>query len=84
MDVCRQMWWVWDYLTLDLSATRLNNRIPNFVSPFQDPEAIATNAFLYNWDYQDLYAFPPLPLIKKVLNKLRPSRNMRLILIALF
>ncbi|MPC40210.1 hypothetical protein E2C01_033766 [Portunus trituberculatus] len=38
----------------------------------------------YNWDNQDLYAFPPLPLIKKVLNKLWEPRNTRLILGALY
>ena len=36
---------------------------------------IATDAFLYIWDYQDLYAFLPLPLIRKVFNKLQASRN---------
>ena len=82
MDVCHQLWRVWGYPTVDLFATRLNFRIPNFVSPFQDPTAIATDAFLYDWDDQDLYAFPPFPLIRKVLNKLRASRNTRLILIA--
>ena len=50
------------------------------MSPLQDPEGIATDAFLYNWDFQDQYAFPPLPLIRKVLNKLQASRNARLIL----
>ena len=70
--------------TVDLFATHLNCRIPNFVSPFEDPEVIATDAFLYNWDYQDLYAFPPLPLIRKVLNKLWAWRNTRFILIAPF
>lgn len=82
MEVCHLLWRLWGYPTVDLFATRLNFRIPNFVSPFQDPEAIATDAFLYNWDDQDLYAFPPFPLIRKVLNKLRASRNTRLILIA--
>ena len=59
MDMCRQLWRVWGYPTVDLFVSRLNYRTPDFVSPFQDPEAIATDAFLYNWDYQDLYAFPP-------------------------
>ncbi len=72
-DVCHQLWQLWGYPTVDLFATRLKYRLPNFVSPFQDPAAIATDAFLYNWDNQDLYAFPPFPLIRKVLNKLRSS-----------
>ena len=46
--------------------------------------AVATDAFLYNWDHQDLYAFPPFPLIRQVLNKLRMAHQTNLILIAPF
>lgn len=83
-DICYRLWRLWSYPTVDLFATRLNFRLPNFVSPFRDPMAIATDAFLYNWDHQDLYAFPPFPLIRKVLNKLRTARHASLILIAPF
>ncbi|MPC91668.1 hypothetical protein E2C01_086721 [Portunus trituberculatus] len=44
MDVCRQLWRVWGYPTVDLFATYVNYRIPNFVSSFQDLQAIATDA----------------------------------------
>ena len=81
-EVCNQLWRVWGYPTVDLFATRLNFRLPNFVSPFPDPLAIATDAFLFCWDNQDLYAFPPLPLVRRVINKLRLSHNTTLILIA--
>ncbi|MPC32742.1 hypothetical protein E2C01_026069 [Portunus trituberculatus] len=37
-----------------------------------------------NWDNQELYAFPPIPVTRKVLNKLQASGNTRLILVALF
>ena len=83
-DICSRLWRTWSYPTVDLFATRLNFRLPNFVSPFRDPMAIATDAFLYNWDCQDLYAFPPFPLIRKVLNKLRTAHRATLILIAPF
>ena len=83
-DVCNLLWKLWGYPTVDLFATRLNFRLPNFVSPFLDPLAIGTDAFLYNWDHQDLYAFPPFPLVRKVLNKLSSARNTNLILIAPF
>ncbi|KAK3886178.1 hypothetical protein Pcinc_009638 [Petrolisthes cinctipes] len=83
-DICSQLWRLWSYPTVDLFATRLNFRLPNFVSPFRDPMAIATDAFLYNWDHQDLYAFPPFPLIRKVINKLRAASCTNLILITPF
>ena len=83
-EVCSQLWKLWGYPTVDLFATRLNFRLPNFVSPFHDPCAVATDAFLYNWNHQDLYAFPPFPLVRQVLNKLRSAQGTSLILIAPF
>ena len=83
-DICTLLWRLWSYPTVDLFATRLNFRLPNFISPFRDPMAVATDAFLYNWDHQDLYAFPPFPLIRQVLNKLRMAHQTNLILIAPF
>lgn len=83
-DVCHQLWRVWGHPTVDLFTTRLNYRIPNFVPSCQDPETIATDAFLYNWGSQDLYAFPSFLLIRRAINKLRASRNTRLILIATY
>ncbi|XP_045127738.1 uncharacterized protein LOC123514154 [Portunus trituberculatus] len=83
-EVCNLLWRLWSYPTVDLFATRLNFRLPNFISPFRDPMAVATDAFLYNWDHQDLYAFPPFPLFRKVLNKLKMARQTNVILIAPF
>lgn len=51
-------------------ATRLNFRLPNFISPFKDHMAIAMDT-LFNWDHHDLYALPPLPLVRKALNNSR-------------
>ena len=67
---------------MDPFPTRLNYRILNSVSPFQDPKVIARDAILYSWDNKDLYPFPPIPLIRKVINKLLASKNTRLILTA--
>ena len=82
--VCKDLWRLWGYPLLDLFATRLNNRVPNFVSPFPDPSAVATDAFLLPWDLKDLYAFPPFAVLRKVLNKLRSSTGVVLTLIAPF
>ncbi|MPC22785.1 hypothetical protein E2C01_015811 [Portunus trituberculatus] len=59
-------------------------RLPAFVSLFPDPMAIAVDAFLFPWDYMDLYAFSPLLAIRQLLFKLRSSRGTSIILIALF
>lgn len=83
-QVCDNLWQVWGCPTVDLFATRLNYRLPNFVSPFHDPMAVATDAFLFPWDHMELYAFPPFHVIRKVINKLYSSKGTRLILVAPF
>ena len=83
-EVCRALWRLWGRPLVDLFATSQNFRLPSFVSPFRDPMAIATDAFLYNWDHMELYAFPPFPAIRPLLTKLRSSRGTTLLLIAPF
>nr|KAG5708402.1 hypothetical protein BaRGS_026129 [Batillaria attramentaria] len=55
----------------DLFATRFNAKLARFVSPIPDPQALALDALAFDWTAQDLYAFPPFPLVAKVLNRLR-------------
>lgn len=83
-EVCQDLWKLWGRPLIDLFATSQNYRIPTFVSPFKDPMAIATDAFLFNWDHQELYAFPPFAAIRQVLVKLQASQGTTLILIAPF
>ncbi|XP_070179246.1 uncharacterized protein [Littorina saxatilis] len=54
---------------IDLFATRFSRRLPIFVSPFPDPEAWKIDAMMINWTGLEAYAFPPVPLIGKVLRK---------------
>ena len=35
---------------VDLFATALNNRLPTYVSPVQDPKAVAVDTFLLDWN----------------------------------
>lgn len=83
-QVCDNLWRLWGHPLVDLFATRLNYRLPNFVSPFHDPMAVARNAFLFPWDHKELYAFPPFHVIRKVINKLLSSKGIKLVLIAPF
>ena len=56
--------------TMDLFASRLNFQLKPFVSFRPDPEALHINAFTINWGcWSPFYAFPPFPIITKVLNK---------------
>ena len=61
-------------MTIDLFATRLNNRLPQFVSPFPDPLAVDSDALTMEWDGFHAYAFPPFAIIAEVLNKIARSQ----------
>ena len=69
---------------IDLFATSLNHRLPLYFSPVQDPQALATDAMLQDWEGLEAYAFPPFALIHQVLSKLRQTKNCYLTLIAPF
>ena len=67
---------------MDLFATRFNNKLPQFVSPVLDPLAIAVDALNIPWENLDAYAFPPVAILGKVVEKLLNSPGNRIILIA--
>lgn len=54
---------------LDLFATSSNNKLSKFVSLFNDPKASKIDAFSFAWP-SNVYAFPPIPLIPRVISKL--------------
>ena len=69
---------------IDLFATSLTARLPVYFSPASDPRAAGTDALLQPWDDLQAYAFPPIAVIRRVLLKLRSSKNCELTLIAPF
>ena len=59
---------------LDLFATCLNNQLPVYVSPCLDPQALAVDALSLDWNTLPLaYAFPSMPILPKVLQKILDS-----------
>ena len=74
----RRLWPV----QVDLFATSENHQCSIYFSPFRDPQAAGTDAFLQSWDGLQAYAFPPWSTIPKVLAKLRESRGTELALVA--
>ena len=55
-------------LVIDCFASRLNSKLPNYISWVPDPFSILTDSFSFIWkDFINL--FPPIPLIDKVLAK---------------
>ena len=72
----------WHRPQVDLFATRFNHKLPQFVSPVPDKQAIAVDALTLPWEDLDAYAFPPTAILGKVVEKLHDSPCRRLILIA--
>jgi len=81
MDVVSQLCLLWDSPTVDLFATRLNKRLPLYISPLPDEDALEVDSLAASWDGLNAYAYPPISLIQHVLNKVSTSQ-VRVILIA--
>lgn len=68
---------------VDLFASQFNRRLPVYVSPVPDGQAWAVDALSISWSGLEAYAFPPLPLLERVLRK-ADFEKPRLILVAPF
>ncbi|XP_070591658.1 uncharacterized protein [Erythrolamprus reginae] len=55
---------------VDLFASSQNTQLPRFFTRFPDPRAEGTNALLSSWPPGLLYAFPPVNLIPRVVEKI--------------
>ena len=80
-DVFRDLRLQWPVM-VDLFATSANHRCSVYFSPFRDPQAAGTDAFLQSWDELQAYAFPLWSVIPRVLAKLCASRGTFLTLVA--
>ena len=67
---------------IDLFATSQNHRLPVYVSPVPDPAAYAVDALAISWEGLDAYAFPPPVLLPRVIQKIRQTKQMTLLLVA--
>jgi ribonuclease HI len=81
-NVCQQLWRIWGKPNIDLFALNSNKKLPLYVSPVADDQAIGLDGLSQQWDGQEVYAYPPTTLIQAVLLKLASSRASRMILIA--
>ena len=72
----------WHRPQVDMFATRYNCKLTKFVSPVRDPNAWAVDALTVSWEDLDMYAFPPVSLLGKVISKLSDHLCKRVILIA--
>ena len=80
-EVFRSISCMWP-VQIGLFATSANHQCSVFFSPFRDPMAVGTDAFLQRWDGLQAYAFTPWSVIPRVLAKLCVSQWTELTLIA--
>ena len=73
-EVLKPIWDLWFRPQIDLFATRFNHRLPIYVSPVPDPAAWAVDALAISWKGLIAYAFPPFPIVARVLHKVRQER----------
>ena len=66
---------------VDLFATRLNHKLPVYVSPVPDQNAWDIDALNINWSGLTAYAYPPTTLLHRVIQKIRQC-NCLIIIIA--
>ena len=69
-QVTNRVWKLWGQPHLDLFATAENAKLPLYVSPLPDPGSWATDALSFSWKQMWVYAFPPVPLIHRLLQKM--------------
>jgi hypothetical protein len=60
--------------SIDLFASRLNNKCETYIAWNRDPGAYTINAFSISWKDLNFYAFPPFSIILKVLRKIATDK----------
>ena len=73
-NALKRVWAHFHTPMVDLFATCFNFRLPLYVSPVPDPQAWARDALSIEWTGLIAYAFPPLPILPKVLRKAREEK----------
>ena len=73
-EIANKIFQIMDFPSIDLFATRLNNRLPLYVLPIPDQKALSIDALTMDWNHIHAYAFPLFHLIPAVINKIRLSQ----------
>ena len=73
-EIANKIFQIMDFPSIDLFATRLNHRLPFYVSPILDQKALSIDALTMDWNHIHAYAFPPFHLIPAVIAPLWPNR----------
>ena len=81
-QVARSLLRVWGNPSIDLFVTSLNTKLTHYCSLVPDPQAVFEDTFHHPWDDLDVYAFPPFPLVSRVVARVRESLRLSMTLVA--
>ena len=76
-QVFKQICQKWFTPHVDLFATRLNHKLPLYVSPVQEQNAWDIDGLNIKWSVLTAYAYPPTALLHRVIQKIRQCRLAR-------
>ena len=65
---------VWHTPMVDMFATKMNHKLPLYVSPVPDANALNIDALNISWEGLDGYVYCPVALIPKVIQKMNTYR----------
>ena len=80
--VARDLLRHWGSPSIDLFAMSYNAKLPLYCSLVPDPQAVFKDEFRHPWDNMDIYAFPPFPLVGRVVARVRETPNLSMTLVA--
>ena len=81
-EIVKRIFGLWGTPEVDMFATVSNSHLPRFMSPIQEPRAIAVDALSQDWQGRSMYMFPPFHLLNKVIQKLLSTQASDVILVA--
>ncbi|XP_051169295.1 uncharacterized protein LOC127286759 [Leptopilina boulardi] len=70
--------------SIDLFASRINNKCEKYCSWTRDPDAFAINAMTIDWRNDFWFAFPPFSLITRILKKIRDEGSRGILVVPLW
>jgi hypothetical protein len=73
-SVVQRLFDLWGSPNIDLFATEANKHCPVFASWQEDPRAFHVDALTLDWSGMFVYAFPPIPILPLVVQKLLRDR----------
>ncbi|XP_064416665.1 uncharacterized protein LOC135357773 [Latimeria chalumnae] len=71
----------WGVPDVDLFASTVNTKVPRFWSQKKEPGVSVLDALSNKWPAGLLYAFPPIPLIPRVIGKLRKEGGQMILIV---